>query len=150
MTNLSALVQAAAAILRADAALDALAPHWSAEDTRGHVFVGTPPVGAANTGRAPYVILTLEQGAAPAPRQGDAGPTAVTATIALRLVARRGDLGALAWRIRNAFVAGTHAYLGDPAHVLGVALERGKTEPLGPCEAATLRLHVRLLEPAAA
>lgn len=144
MTDLSALVETAAAILRADAALRALAPHWGAEDARAHVFVGPPPVGATNTGRAPYVILALEGGEHPATREGDRCCTTVTATILFRLVAKD-DVGALAWRIHNAFVGGTNAYLGDPEHVIGVALERGKVERLGPCETTTLRLHVRLL-----
>lgn len=145
MIDLSLLPHTVAALLRGDPALQALAPRWDATEAGAHVFVGEPPPGAANVGRAPYVVLALDEGRDPARREGDAGPRTLTAAVRLRLVARR-DASAIAWRIRQVLADDAHRRLGDPARVLGTAVEMGAIEPLGPCEAITLRFHVRLLD----
>jgi hypothetical protein len=145
MTDPTLLARTVASLLRADPGLQGLAPQWDAEDARAHVFVGSPPLGATNAGRAPYVVIQLDQTEQPARREGDRPDAVSTVTLALRLVARR-DVAALAWRMGTVLTAEPNRHLGDPAHVLGLALEHGQVDPLGPCETSTLRLHVRLLE----
>ena len=149
MSDLTTLLTGIAGILRGDPELRRLAPNWGADDARAHVFVGPPPVGAANTGRAPYVALDLAD-VRQAPRgSGDRPDAAATATVVVRLVARR-DVVALAERVVACLSAPESRCLGDPDHVLGFAVEIGGLAWLAGCQALDLRLAVRLLaEPGA-
>jgi len=144
MNDLTALLSSVASILRDDPDLRALAPNWGAEDARAHVFVGPPPVGAANTGRSPFVVLDLAEVRQGPCLDGNRRDATTTATIALRLVARR-RVADLARLVGCALATDDNRHLGDPDHVLGFTIERGAVERLGQTEAADLRLAVRLL-----
>lgn len=145
MTDLSELCAAVAAVLRDDPDLAALAPNWGADDARTHVFAGEPPLGAGSAGRAPYVVVGIAQAGQSPTHQGARRDATTTVTVALRLVAHRG-LDELVDRVAHALSRESGRHLGDPDHVLALALERGSTEQLGLCQATTLRLRVRLLE----
>ena len=144
MTDSSSLLSRIARILRSDPALRSLAPNWAAEDARAHVFVGEPPVGAANAGRAPYVVIDLADVRQSPLGGGDRRDAVTTATVTVRLVARR-DVDGLSQHIKRALAATGGRQLDDAGHVLSLALDRGAPERLGPCEAAELKLAVRLL-----
>jgi len=145
MTDPTPLLEAVASLLRADASLQQLTPNWSAADSRGHVFVGTPAQAAANAGRAPYAALTVaDLGRTPA-RDSDLRDAVATVTLNVRLVARD-DVNGLAALAVAALSSSSNRTLGDAEHVLGIAVQRGAVEAVGPCEATDLRLTVRLLE----
>jgi len=145
MTNIAGLLSAVATVLREDRALQGLAPNWAAADARAHVFVGPPPAGAANAGRAPYAVLEAERGGQTPRGQGDRSDAVATAVVALRLV-HPADAAAMANAVADCLNGEPGRHLGDPAHVLATAVEHGPVEPLGACETTTLRLTVRLLE----
>jgi hypothetical protein len=144
MIDVRELIDTVADILRSAPTLHALAPHWGADPPYGHVFTTAPPVAAANVGRVPYIILAAGDGDQQARRQGDRSDALTTATLHLTCVDRE-DVGTLACRAAYVLVADEHRHLGDPEHVLGVALERGPVQALGPVEQTCLRLHLRLL-----
>ena len=145
MTTIVDLLTAIATILRDEPSLRRLAPNWAATDARAHVFVGAPPAGAANAGRAPYAVLGVERGGQTPRRQGDRSDAIATAVVALTLV-HPTDAAGMANAVADALHAESNRGLGDPAHVLGLAVEHGPIAALGPCETTTLRLAVRLLE----
>jgi len=144
MSNAADLLPSIAAILRDDPDLRRLAPNWGADDARAHVFVGEPPIGATNAGRAPFVAIDLADVGQGPRHEGDRKDALVAATVVMRLIARSG-IAELAASVRSALLMGGNGQLGDPAHVLTLAIETGTVERLGRCEAADLRLKVRLL-----
>jgi|GEM_PF-5727689 len=155
------LLQGVAAILRDAPALRRLAPNWSAADKRGHVFLGPPPPGAANAGRAPFIVVDLAELRRGPQAGGDHPEPTTEAALVLRLVARAGRpplhaddgvepctprcLGAAALADRVVAALEASRDLGDPDHVLDVAIARSAPQRLGPCEAIELKLTVRLI-----
>ena len=145
MTDPTVLLDAVTSLLRADSSLQELTPNWSADDGRGHVFVDTPAHAAANAGRAPYAVLTVADLGRTPTRDSDLRDAVSTIALSVRLVARE-DVNAMATLVVAALSSSSNRTLGDAEHVLGLAVQRGGVERLGPCETTELRLTVRLLE----
>ncbi|MFP4058714.1 MAG: hypothetical protein ACLF0G_17745 [Candidatus Brocadiia bacterium] len=139
MFDAHSLLAAVADVLRQDPELGRLAANWSAPDARGHVFLGAPPLGAANAGRAPFAVVELV-----AVRRGPhRGAVPATVTVAVHLTARQGA-DALAEAAAAALAA--VPALGAEDQVLDFDLERGPVARAGRCETAELRLAVRLVD----